>query len=102
MILYGVLPVFWLSVESPYLHSALIQHKALETVKQNILTLLQHRNTFRSFAGNARTTDRYSDDGPRRLRFSNTSCTISCNVVGRNVNSEAINGRPELIVMYDA
>jgi hypothetical protein len=52
MIRYEVLPVFWLSVHSPYLHSDLIQHKALETIKQNILTLLQHRNTFRSFAGN--------------------------------------------------
>jgi hypothetical protein len=49
---YGVLPLFWLSVHSPYLHRNLIKHKALETIKQNILTFLQHRNMFRSFAGN--------------------------------------------------
>jgi len=103
MILYGVLLVFWLSVHSPYLHSDLIQHKALETIKQNILAFLQHRLTFRSLREihelpTAIVTTAQDAGG----LVTSKSCTISCNVVGRNVNSEAINRRPEPIVMYDA
>jgi hypothetical protein len=83
-----MLLVFWLSVHSPYLHSELIKHKALEMIKQNVLTLLQHRNAFRFFAGNTWITDRYSANSPGRWRVSNTSGAI-CNVVGINVNNAA-------------